>query len=47
MASILGVRKSDVFLDKGFKSRTKTLKVIGNITLEEVKTKLLNEIQNS
>ncbi|CAH1377923.1 unnamed protein product [Tenebrio molitor] len=47
MASILGLRKSDVFLDKGFKSRTKTLKVTGNITLEEVKTKLLNEIQNS
>ncbi|RZC40161.1 UPF0235 protein C15orf40 -like protein, partial [Asbolus verrucosus] len=37
MAVVLGLRKSDVTLDRGFKSRIKTLKVTGNISLEEVK----------
>ncbi|KYB29573.1 UPF0235 protein C15orf40 homolog-like Protein [Tribolium castaneum] len=47
MASVLGLRKSDVTLDRGFKSRNKVLKIQGSITLEEVRRKLLNEIQNT
>ncbi|XP_044256958.1 UPF0235 protein C15orf40 homolog [Tribolium madens] len=47
IASVLGLRKSDVTLNKGFKSRNKVLKIEGSITLEEVKSKLLNEIQNA
>ncbi|XP_018564975.1 UPF0235 protein C15orf40 homolog [Anoplophora glabripennis] len=44
MASVLGLRKSDVVFDKGFKSRSKTLKIVGNITIDEVKKKISEEI---
>ncbi|KAJ8918671.1 hypothetical protein NQ315_014991 [Exocentrus adspersus] len=47
MASVLGLRKSDVVFDKGFKSRSKTLKIVGNITLDEVKKKISEEIESS
>ncbi|KAJ3640174.1 hypothetical protein Zmor_003490 [Zophobas morio] len=47
MASVLGLRKSDVVLDKGFKSKSKTLKITANLTLDDIKSKLLKEIQDS
>jgi len=45
LSSVLGVRKSDVTLDKGFKSRTKTVVVSkdSGLTLETVLAKLQNE----
>ncbi|CAH1975920.1 unnamed protein product [Acanthoscelides obtectus] len=43
-ASVLGLRKSDVIFDKGFKSRNKTLRITGSITIEQVKNKIEKEI---
>nr|CAH7719038.1 unnamed protein product [Callosobruchus chinensis] len=45
-ASVLGLRKSDVSFEKGFKSRNKTLKITGSITIDEVKRKIDEEIGN-
>nr|CAI5834305.1 unnamed protein product [Callosobruchus analis] len=45
-ASVLGLRKSDVTFEKGFKSRNKTLKITGSITIDEVRRKIDEEIGN-
>ncbi|CAH0561778.1 unnamed protein product [Brassicogethes aeneus] len=47
MASVLGLRKSDVVFDRGFKSRSKTLKITGDISLEDVRSKIETEITNT
>lgn len=45
MSKLLGLRKSDVILEKGARSRNKTLVVTGT-TKDEVLKKLLNEIES-
>ncbi|ENN80264.1 UPF0235 protein C15orf40 homolog [Dendroctonus ponderosae] len=42
MASLLGLKSSNVSLERGHKSRNKVLKISANITLDEV-TKKINE----
>ncbi|GFG33804.1 hypothetical protein Cfor_03504 [Coptotermes formosanus] len=45
MAAVLGVRKSDVSLDKGSRSRQKTVVVTrGTLTVEEITEKLKQEL---
>ncbi|KAJ8974938.1 hypothetical protein NQ317_012918 [Molorchus minor] len=44
VASVLGLRKSDVIFERGFKSRSKILKITGNITLDEVVKKIADEV---
>ncbi|KAK2154011.1 hypothetical protein LSH36_279g02072 [Paralvinella palmiformis] len=47
IASILGVKKSAVSLDKGSKSRNKTIEVHGTkLTIDEVTDKLKKEMEN-
>lgn len=46
ISSLVGVRKGDVSLERGFKSRQKTVKVLADtITIEQVKAKIYNEIK--
>lgn len=49
MASVLGVRKSDVSFERGFKSRQKLLKLNSdlNLTVEQVRQKINTEIQSN
>nr|XP_046491408.1 UPF0235 protein C15orf40 homolog isoform X1 [Neodiprion pinetum] len=46
LTSVLGVRKSDVSLDRGSKSRQKTV-IVSNQTVERVLEKLREEMQTS
>lgn len=45
ISSVLGLRKSDVTFDRGFKSRQKQLKIDCMLTVDEIKQKLENEIE--
>ncbi|XP_017787297.1 PREDICTED: UPF0235 protein C15orf40 homolog [Nicrophorus vespilloides] len=46
ISSVLGVRKGDVSLEKGFKSRQKTIKVLSDTTsLDQVKEKINAEMK--
>ncbi|KAL6266257.1 hypothetical protein P5V15_003117 [Pogonomyrmex californicus] len=45
LASIFGVRKSDVSLDRGSRSRQKTV-IVSGITTDQVLTKLKGEMEN-
>uniref|UniRef100_A0A1B6CQ84 Uncharacterized protein n=1 Tax=Clastoptera arizonana TaxID=38151 RepID=A0A1B6CQ84_9HEMI len=48
LASVIGVRKSDVSLDRGCRSRHKTIIVSGStLSAEQVKNKLTSEIKNN
>ncbi|XP_067664844.1 UPF0235 protein C15orf40 homolog isoform X1 [Haliotis asinina] len=46
MAKVLGVRKSDVSLDRGSKSRNKMLVITGDVTVASVVASLQQEISN-
>ncbi|XP_071105143.1 UPF0235 protein C15orf40 homolog [Haliotis cracherodii] len=46
MAKVLGVRKSDVSLDRGSKSRNKTVVISGDVTVDSVVASLQREISN-
>ncbi|XP_023712182.1 UPF0235 protein C15orf40 homolog, partial [Cryptotermes secundus] len=48
MAAVLGIRKSDVSLDKGSRSRQKTVVVThGTLTAEEITEKLKQELKTN
>lgn len=47
ISKLFGIRKSDINLDKGSKSRSKILKISGGITKETILEKLQEEIKNS
>ncbi|KAF2883100.1 hypothetical protein ILUMI_23072 [Ignelater luminosus] len=48
LCQVLGLRKGNIVLDKGFKSRQKTIKLLEtNMSTEQVTEKLQNEISSS
>ncbi|KAK7116680.1 hypothetical protein V1264_002315 [Littorina saxatilis] len=47
MARVLGLRKSDVSLDKGSRSRNKSLVVSGGLTREDVLSRLQSEVESA
>ncbi|CAG9816827.1 unnamed protein product [Phaedon cochleariae] len=44
VSNVLRLHKNDVVFEKGFKSRSKKLKIVGNISIEEVRRKISEEI---
>ncbi|PVD20079.1 hypothetical protein C0Q70_20573 [Pomacea canaliculata] len=46
LASVLDLRKSEISLDKGSKSRSKSVRIIGSLSKEEVMRRLTSEISD-